>query len=294
MTDNLFKRKKSYFKGWYIKQTNDDTSLSFIPAFHIDDKGAKSASLQVITNDESYNLIFSYEDFLYNKEGFNIRIGENTFSENGIKVNIDTETLKIRAELTFGLFTPISYDIMGPFKYVPLMQCRHGVLSMSHLVNGIAVVNGKEIVFNDSIGYIETDKGSSFPKTYLWTQCNYLEDEHSCIMLSVADIPMMLTKFKGCLSIIYYKGQEYRLTTYLGAKIIEFGDRYATIIQKNMVLNVELLEPRPQDLRAPVKGAMTRIIYESIKCKVRYRFVIDNKVLFDFVSDKASFEYSRE
>lgn len=44
-----FKRPRGYFKGWYFKQQNDTDTVALIPAFHTDDCGNSSASLQVIT-----------------------------------------------------------------------------------------------------------------------------------------------------------------------------------------------------------------------------------------------------
>ena len=44
-------KKKSYFEGWYFKHQGSGRTVAFIPAFHIDEKGERSASLQVITDD---------------------------------------------------------------------------------------------------------------------------------------------------------------------------------------------------------------------------------------------------
>ena len=80
---------------------------------------------------------------------------------------------------------------MGPFAYFPFMECFHGVLSMKHRVSGSIVVNSKELIFNNGIGYIEKDWGRSFPKRYLWLQCNDFSTEETSIMVSIADIPFL-------------------------------------------------------------------------------------------------------
>ena len=58
------KKKKSFFEGWYLKHQSGKESLSFIPAFHIDEEGNRSASIQVITNDESFYTEFPMRIFM--------------------------------------------------------------------------------------------------------------------------------------------------------------------------------------------------------------------------------------
>lgn len=68
-----------------------------------------------------------------------------------------------------------------------LMQCRHSVFSMGHRVDGQLTINGQVYHFQNDMGYIEGDCGSSFPERYIWTQCSF---PNGSLMLSVADIPL--------------------------------------------------------------------------------------------------------
>ncbi len=45
------RKKKCYFEGWYFKHENGSQTICFIPSFHINPRGEKSAMLQVIAND---------------------------------------------------------------------------------------------------------------------------------------------------------------------------------------------------------------------------------------------------
>lgn len=74
---------------------------------------------------------------------------------------------------------------MGPFQFVPFMQCRHSVFSMKHQVNEQITINGQIYKFKNGIGYMEGDRGYSFPKQYIWMQCCFNDGS---LMLSVADI----------------------------------------------------------------------------------------------------------
>lgn len=156
--------KKDYFKGWYFKCSNENKTIAFIPAFH-QSNHEKTASLQVITDNAAFNITF--QSLQYRENPLMIKIGENIFSEKGIRLQFKNDNISANGALHFHDLAPIQYDIMGPFKFVPLMQCRHSIYSMRHRINGQIIVNGQQYVFQNRIGYIEGDCGSSFPKEYI-------------------------------------------------------------------------------------------------------------------------------
>lgn len=279
-------KRKGYFEGWYLRNQNDTEVISLIPAFHIDERGKKSASIQVIMNTDSYFISYPIDDFAVSSRKLGIRIGNNKFTEEGIMLNINTDEIKVKGILKYTKFTWPRYDIMGPFKYMPFMQCRHSVFSLSHKITGKLMVNGREMYFNQGLGYVEGDRGIEFPKDYLWTQCSWHDN---AIMMSVADIPIGKMTFKGCIGIVYYGGKEYRFATYLGVKIIKYSNDKLWVRQNRYDLQVSLIDENPHKLLAPVKGNMIRTVCESIDCRIRYRFMIDRKVIFDFIG-RGSFE----
>lgn len=276
---------QDYFKGWYFKCSNENKTIAFIPAFH-QSNHKKTASLQVITDNVVFNIPF--QSLQYWGNPLAVKIGENIFSEKGIKLNIRTKKITAKGTIKFCHISPIQYDIMGPFKFVPLMQCRHSVYSMRHRINGQITVNGQQYVFLNGIGYIEGDCGSSFPKEYIWTQCHF---NNNSLMLSVADIPMFGFHFTGIIGVVFLNGKEYRIATYLGAKVKHMGKDSITVKQGDYQLTARLLQKNSQPLAAPSHGLMNRTIHESASCKAYYRFSYKGKVLFEFVSDKASFEF---
>ena len=282
-------KKKSYFEGWYFRNQNDNGIIAFIPAFHIDEKGYKSASIQVITNNTSDQITYSIDDFAVSAKSFGIRIGENIFTDKGILVDIETEKTTVKGKLYYDNLIPLRYDIMGPFKMVPFMQCRHSVYSLAHNINGSLIVNGRKMSFNQDLGYVEGDRGIEFPANYLWTQSSWHDKGNNSLMIAVADIPIGKSNFKGCIGFVYYGGKEYRFATYLGVKIKKYGKKELWVQQGTYNLQVTLIDENPHNLLAPVKGRMTLTVYESIDCKVRYRFLINNNLIFDFVA-RGSFE----
>lgn len=282
-------KKKGYFEGWYFRNQNDTEVISLIPAFHIDEKGKKSASIQVITNTVSDYIMYPIEDFAVSRKKLGIRIGNNIFTKDGIIVNFNTKKIEVKGALKFSKFTPLKYDIMGPLKYMPFMQCRHSVFSLSHKVTGKLRINGGVMYFNQGLGYVEGDRGIEFPRSYFWTQCSWGDQANNAIMISIADIPIANVTFKGCIAVIYYGGKEYRLATYLGVKIMKYNKNELWVQQGGYDLYVTLIDKNPHKLLAPVKGSMMRTVYESIDCKIRYRFMVNKKLIFDFIG-RGSFE----
>ena len=89
-----------------------------------------------------------------------------------------------------------SPNIMGPFSYVPFMECNHAIISMKNKINGEIVINDSVINFNGGIGYIEKDYGCSFPKSYIWCQGNSFKNSDTSFMLSIANIPFKIFNFR--------------------------------------------------------------------------------------------------
>ena len=276
---------RNYFRGLYFKCQNDTQTVAFIPAYHIRDN-VKTCSLQVITDEGAWNVDYPVNQFRVDDQW--VKIGPNLFSQQGCRLDARTEGLEVRGELKFGPLAPIAYDIMGLFKYVPFLECRHSVFSMKHRVDGRLTINGKEYTFEDGMGYLEGDRGRSFPRDYLWTQCGF---EDGSLMLSVADIPFCGFHFTGIIGVIHYRGREYRLATYLGARAVKIRDGEAVVRQGNRTLTVRRLEDTGHPLAAPVGGAMKRTIRESAACKTAYCFQEKGKTIFEFTSSMGSFEY---
>jgi hypothetical protein len=284
-----YNKQHSYFEGWYLKQQTTTDAVAFIPAFHVDEHGYKKASLQVITNDKSHRIEYPISKFKYNKKHLSIRLGNNIFTERGCKLDCKTKGLYMKGNLDYGPFRKPMYDIMGPFRFVPIMECRHSVFSLTHAVNGTVIINDKEYTFHNHYGYMEGDRGQSFPKRYIWTQCNWRN--HS-IMVSIADIPFCGGSFIGCIGFVLYQGREYRIATYLGVKLLHLSENAFYISQGYLTLLVELLEENAKPLYAPIYGNMERTIHESITCKVQYTCTYKEKVIFRFISNQASYETS--
>lgn len=280
--------RKNYFAGWYYKQEKGEEVIAFIPSWHRVD-GRIEAFIQAVTKTQNWTFSFPDGKLRVCEKKDRIRIGENLFTPEGIRVRlsdeIDGQKIRICGSLKFEKRVPLFYDIMGPFAFIPFLQCRHGVVSMSHTVSGSLRVNEEVIDFDKGRGYTEKDSGSSFPGAYFWCQCGWEDGGPCSVMAAVADIPFAGFHFKGCIAAITFRGEQYRLATYLGVRIIRDTDRELFLRQGRLCLRVQIIRrEKGKDglsLQAPQEGKMQRIIREKLTCRIRIRLWRSKELLFD-------------
>ena len=291
-------KNRDYFEGWYFKNTNNENGISFIPGINIE-KNQPKAFVQVITKDASHFVNYNIDEFKFNHEPFIIKIGNNVFSKEGIHIDIKTEELDINGDIKYTNNKSINTDfmnpnIMGPFSYVPFMECNHAILSMQNTTNGLINVNNTIINFENDMGYIEKDWGISFPKTYIWCQGNNFKKSNASFMLSIADVPFKMFKFRGVICVLVIDDKEYKFTTYNNARLIEYGVNEGflniTLKKGDLQINLKSSFNKGQKLSAPVKGKMEKDIFESISSKVTVTLKQGEKIIFSDTSTNCGLE----
>jgi tocopherol cyclase len=167
-------KKKNYFEGWYLKHVSNDLnhSLSFIPGISLSKDPHSFIQILNGSSGESYYIRYDLKDFSSEPGRFAIRIGESFFSDHFSEINIISEGINTSGKIEYRNTLPypvtfINPGIMGWYSYVPFMECKHGVVSMSHQLSGELKMNGQRINFNDGKGYIEKDWGTSFPESWI-------------------------------------------------------------------------------------------------------------------------------
>lgn len=269
-------KNKSYFEGWYLKQVSADRSAiySFIPGISLS-KTNSHAFVQVINGltAQTRYISFPVESFRASRNQFDVKIGTNQFSNEGISLNLIQDDLSITGKLSFenhiqfpkSIFAP---GIMGPFTYFPNMECNHGLVSANHKVKGSLLINGSEVNFTNGDGYIEKDWGRSFPQSWIWVQCNSFNSPDSSCMLSIAKIPSFGTWFTGFLGFFYHQGVFHTFATWNKSKIVsvERSGSFLTIVIKKGKLTFILTAEQKSSgtLLAPSMGTMDRHIKESV------------------------------
>lgn len=278
---------RDYFYGWYFKCQSQTHTLAMIPAIHRRGN-QRSASLQIICDSGSWNLAIPWKNGHVKADRPWCAMGTSLFEPARVHLDVQTENCQISGDLLFGEITPLAYDIMGPFRYVPFLECRHMVYSMEHPVSGKIRLNGEVLDFSQGKGYLEGDRGHSFPRGYAWTQCFF---PGGSLMLAAAEIPLGPGHFWGVIGVVYLEGKEYRLATYLGAKLRKLRDGEILVTQGKLELWAKRLGGEGSPLQAPVQGAMKRVIREQVACEARYVLKEQGRVLLEFTSNQASFEF---
>lgn len=281
-------KQNAYFEGWYFKQVSFDlkTVISIIPGISLD-KMDPHCFIQLIASrraggTENPPLMTEYfrfplEAFKHQDKPFSIQIGENHFSEDGFFISLESKETKMKGQIDFGPLggiktTLLNPNIMGIFAYIPKMECNHGIVSMTHHLNGSLELNEESISFNQGNGYIEKDWGTSFPESYLWIHSNNFERSDASFMCSVAHIPFLGGSFKGFICNLCLDGTEYRFATYNRSRleVLEFSSSRTRLIlrRKNLVLKIEANMESGGLLKSPHLGAMSHQIKEGIFGKV--------------------------
>ncbi len=282
------REKEKYFEGWYFKNVDaaETCIWSFIPGVSLV-KGDTHAFVQAINGQSGETLYFRFpaEEFMFSSDGFEVRIADNYFSASRIILRLNDGNNTFDGELHFHdtVTYPVKISrpgIMGWYRYVPFMECYHGVVSLDHGIVGSLIYNGKKLLFDGGRGYIEKDWGSSMPRSWIWMQTNHFDRPGTSFMLSVARIPWIGKTFTGFLGFFLYNGEVISFATYTGARItdLSFTDSEVNLLIKagKYVLKIgarkahhENRKPGRGGLKAPVFGNMERTIHESIDATIQ-------------------------
>ena len=283
---------------------NDSSILSIIPGISLpEDKNKQHAFIQIIDGRtaRSFYYTFPINQFSFSRKEFAIKIGQNFFSKDQLILDIPNDSTSVAGQVHMSQLTPFSKKkmlqpgIMGWYRYVPFMQCYHGVVSLNHKLEGMVTLNNKVYNFNRGTGYVEKDWGSSMPLAWIWIESNNFSSENTSFMLSVANIPWLGNSFTGFLGFFLHDSTIYKFATYTHAKIeleklaqdtvcINIHDKHYRYFIKTYRISSGVL-------KAPVKGSMDRRIPESIDARLELK-VTDRKgyLIFNGKTSVTGFE----
>lgn len=280
--------KNNYFEGWYYKHVTNDqrTSLSFIPGISLNEKDPHSFIQYILIQEQADGhkttntgyVRFTIADFKVESDPFTVQIGNSIFTKDSITINFKDDFFHFQGIIHLGPFHPIetnfiSPNIMGPFAYIPGMQCYHGVISMQHELTGSLSINNQLIDFSKGSGYIEKDWGNAFPKEYIWLHSNHFTHPSTSLFFSVAHIPFYFTEFEGFIANLVYKNKEYRFASYNQStcEVKEMNKHTITIHLENKqaLLKLKATVSDQGKLIAPVQdGKMDKKIKEGISGEI--------------------------
>ena len=232
-------RTRDYFEGYYLKVVDPERDIAFalIPGLSYDGAGEGHAFIQVMDGVRGQS---AYERFdvgdlragpvaafaKTRRDAFALEIGPHRFSESGMHVDVASVTCRLRFRSNVSWpYRPWSPGAMGPFGFVPGMQCKHGVVSLHHHVAGtVRLGDGPEVELSSrATGYIEKDWGSSFPLRWTWLQTNHLAGETApaCLMVSAGHVPWLTGAFDGHIAALLHRGRLEVFATYNGSRLTQ-------------------------------------------------------------------------
>lgn len=301
-------RRRSYFEGWYFKCISADRkhALAFIPGIAIDPDGSRHSFVQVIdaAQGKTWYYNFPITEFSAGRNDFAVTIGPNHFAGDGLQVDLANGS-SIRGKLTFADLRPYPVSryhpsIMGPFYFIPFMECYHAIIHLAHNISGKIVLDGETLDFTGGTGYIEKDYGRSFPSTYVWLQAGHFDNTDASFVFSRARIPFMGSEFPGFFAYFTdFKDIAVRFATYNRSRIEDWqvdkesGTVSGKLTSRNGALVFAARMSGGGVLRAPAQGQMDREIIESIAAEVEV-LLYDQKgqLIFDGKSSRAGMEIS--
>jgi tocopherol cyclase len=294
-------KSKKFFEGWYYKIISADQkhALAVIPGIAMDEHGTKQAFIQVL---DGKNLKASYhkfdaEDFKPNPKKHDLKIQNNRFTSDSIELDLP----HLKGVLRFKNLNPWSSSwsspgIMGPFSFVPFMECYHGILSMDHDIEGSLMHNGTAISFDQGKGYMEKDWGHSFPEGYVWMQSNHFSKPGISIKASIAKIPWLGSSFIGHIAGVLIDGKLIEFTTYNGTQLkqcsISEKQLCLQMENKKYSLSINATREKATALAAPISGFMDARIEESMKAHIQVHLIDKKtgKIILDDIGSSAGIE----
>lgn len=294
-------RKKRFFEGWYYKVIDETTSsaYAFIPGIAMDKNGEKQAFIQVLDGKSltaTYHR-FDAAEFKPQLNKHDLHIGKNRFSTNHISLDLPN----IKGELHFEQISPwpsswYSPGIMGPFSFIPKMECYHGILSMNHTIRGKLVIDNSPVDFTNGHGYTEKDWGHSFPEGYIWMQSNHFSQKGISVKASVAKIPWMGTSFIGFIAGVKLPDRIIQFTTYNFTRLkhCAIDEEKTEIILENRkhLLEISAYRDQSTELASPIGGFMDGRIEESMNARLEIKLTDkkQNQVLLEDIGTNAGLE----
>jgi tocopherol cyclase len=275
-------RRRRYFEGWYYKLISADTNsrLAIIPGIYLARKRRDSYAFIQIFDGQTQQCFFqrySLASFRAGRKHFWLRIASNYFSESRISLALEGDQIRCHGEIKMqGLHPwPVSWTspgIMGWYRWVPFMQCYHGVISYNHTLAGKLQIGQQRHNFANGRGYSEKDWGKSFPKAWLWCQANHFATPEISITGSIAIIPWLGSAFLGFIFGLQWENRLLTFTTYNRAKLqqlyVASGESKWVLEKKPFTLLVRARAGKVGKLIAPALGGMEREIKESLDSEI--------------------------
>lgn len=281
-------RRPPFFEGWYYKLVDADAqgAMAVIPGvFFARDRTESHCFVQIFDGraGRAWYQRYPIEDFWAHPNRFEVRVGPNRFSLASLTLNISNTELSVQGRVELGPakawpVTISSPGVMGPFAWLPFLECYHGLLSFDHALAGGFELEGETRSFDAGRGYLEKDWGSSFPSSWIWCQCNHFPQAGVSVSASIAEIPNLGRSFPGFIVGLQIDEQLHAFTTHNLSRIeVLRADEHEvawTLTNKTHRLTLLIERAEATRLPGPRIDGMKREVHETLRARVDLRLSI--------------------
>lgn len=300
---------RPYFEGWYFKIVDRQLGLSLclIPGVAMAGQGDDHAFIQYADSlsGKSGYLRYPLDQVTFSTSELALKLGTTRLSDRQLEVSsLDGLPFDLSLEVSeqeFYPVTPLHPGIMGPFRFVPKMECYHGVHLVYGKVSGALTIDGKTLQIDQGEIYIEKDWGKSFPSEWIWLQASGFETSNPGpldepqkplhLMFSLANIPWLGNSFNGHLGYVWWGDLKIGIGTYRGSKVDFDPQTMQIVIRKgpyHIVISPKAIRPIP--LIAPSLGTMTRHMLEDLEAQIHLEIYREDQLIYSGHAEFAGFE----
>ncbi len=278
-------KQPPFFEGWYFKLIDADEQHKYavIPGIFLSHNRDKHhAFIQVLDGRTGASAYFSFppEAFRAAEDSFDVQIGDNHFSADGIRLRLEGTELALKGDLRFsgGTGWPVTWrspGIMGWYGWLTFMECYHGIVSFDHLLNGALTLNEHPMDFSGGRGYLEKDWGQSFPSAWVWMQTNHFRTPGTSFVASLAVIPFMGRSFPGSIIGLWHEQKLYRFAKYTSARTEKLlvTDAQVEWVVRDRTHRLEMVATRAGGglLHSPTRTEMHKRVMETLQSTIEVR-----------------------
>lgn len=287
------KKTKNYFENWYFRLVDEGKEHALgILVGKSEGLKVSEAFIQVMGETAEDNVCITYPTSKAIVTGKGIQIEENSFDAQSLRLDIHNESFKLKGEIIFNHHKEVKQSfwvpgLMGPFKYMPFLESYHEVISLENTLMGSLVLNDKRLSFNEGKGYIEKDWGKTFPRVWLWAQCNHFKKQNMALMVGIARMPVFFDYHTSFAIPIFYEDQLEIFSNYNGGHIAKLyrykGYVHLIVTQKSKILDIKIYGSDEVSCITSRSSHMIRDVYACDNAKIEIKMMQNNMLLFEDV-----------
>ena len=297
--------RRGFFEGWYVKLVDprQEARWAIIPGVFRGRDGdvvTDEAFVQVLdgATGNSWYHRYDADEFVASGAEFDVRVGPNHFSSRGVHLDLPGLQGDVAFTTDFDPW-PVTWrrpGIMGPYAWVPLMECYRGVVSFGHGLSGALEVDGRIQDLTGGRGYIEKDWGRAFPAGYVWMHSNHFADApEASLVASVAIIPWLRSSFRGFIVGLRLGRRLHSWATYNGSKerSLEIDDSHVrwSLEGPSGLLELSAERVRGGLLHAPIRTRMHERVEETLDATLGVRLTDPSgQIVLDTIATSAGLE----